>query len=84
MVKKKYNICMMVNYITHNLDDVFLHSEKYYLHGVMDRTNGPAFITYNKDGSIYSEVWYTKGKRCNKNGPTVIHYSEGKAYSYYW
>lgn len=55
-----------------------LRIEKYYTHNMLHRTDGPAVINYNIDGSIYKEFWLRDNSWHREDGPAFIVYENNK------
>ena len=51
-----------------------LRWEKWWLDGEYHNEEGPAFVSYKKDGSVWREEWWLNGKRHNEEGPAIIYY----------
>ena len=70
-------------FIRYNVDGS-IHSEAWYINGVLHREDSPAIIEYYNDGSIFCELWYWCGMehRHDYTLPTSRCH-DGKQY-YYW
>lgn len=61
-----------------------IRKELFYNNGILSRTDGPALITFDKDGSISSQCWYVDGTLHRTDGPAEIYYEKGKLSSKRW
>ena len=52
--------------------------ERWYSNDVLHREDGPAFITYDKDGTKKREKWYKDDKIHREDGPAWIEYYENE------
>ena len=48
--------------------------EWWFLNGKHHNDDGPAFIWYRKNGSVWREGWYLNGKLHNEESPAFIGY----------
>ena len=48
--------------------------ERYYWHGLRQRSKGPAFIEYGKNGKKKKESYYRDDVRHRSDGPAIINY----------
>jgi len=53
--------------------------EKYFLNGKQHRENGPAIISYYKNGELNGEWYFFNDKQHREDGSALIHYyKDGK------
>jgi hypothetical protein len=63
--------------ITYYPGTKFKNTEVYLLKNKIHRTDGPAKIFYNPDGSLCIEEYWQNDCRYNSNGPLRIEYENG-------
>lgn len=49
-------------------------SKLWFKNGKLHRTTGPAYISYDKYGTIFKKMWYFNGKLYRKGAPATIFY----------
>ena len=58
--------------------------DKWVVHGIYHREDGPAYIRYDKNGEIVEKRWFWNSKLNREDGPAVIYYRNGKAVEKEW